>query len=144
MQATQRYLDFINNDYSRALDSLPSAVTTTIESLPPPVPSVTAVNTDVSFTTAAKATVDGPAQPAVKRVRKKRVPKGVVPGVTPPPDPERWLKKSERSTFNQAKRKKGSGGGGATQGSAAMEGISSSTGTVHTTKASGGKGKKRK
>jgi signal recognition particle subunit SRP72 len=45
-----------------------------------------------------------------------RVPKGVVPGVNVP-DPERWLKKSERSTYGQGKRRKGPAGGGATQGS---------------------------
>ena len=49
-----------------------------------------------------------------KKVRKKRVPKGVIPGVTPPPDPERWLKKSERSSFGSSRKRKG--GGGATQG----------------------------
>ena len=46
-----------------------------------------------------------------KKVRLKRVPKGVVLGVTPPPDPERWLKKSERSTYGAgSKRRKGGGG----------------------------------
>lgn len=50
-----------------------------------------------------------------KKVRIKRVPKGVIPGVTPAPDPERWLKKSERSSFGQGGRKR-RGAGGATQG----------------------------
>lgn len=73
-----------------------------------------------------------------KKVRMKRVPKGVVLGVTPPPDPERWLKKSERSTFNAGgKRKKG--GGGATQGI-----VESSTPAPSQGGKSGGKSKKKK
>jgi signal recognition particle subunit SRP72 len=56
-------------------------------------------------------------------------------GVTPLPDPERWLKKSERSTFGAGgKRKKG---GGATQG--AVEGVAPASGGK-----GGGKGKKKK
>lgn len=56
-----------------------------------------------------------------KPPRKSRVPKGVVPGVTPPPDPERWIKKSERTRVEGHGRKKKAGGGGATQGSTAPE-----------------------
>lgn len=72
----------------------------------------------------------------------KRVPKGVVPGVTPPPDPERWVKKSERSTFGQgAGRRRKAGGGGATQGSAAVD-QPVATSVSHGAKS--GKGKKKK
>lgn len=67
-----------------------------------------------------------------------RVPKGVTPGVTPPPDPERWIKKSERSTFGQGVGRRRKAGGGATQGSVAEPASS------HTAKAGGGKGKKKK
>jgi signal recognition particle subunit SRP72 len=86
-----------------------------------------------------------PAKPAEKKPRISRVPAGVIPGVTPPPDPERWLKKSERSTFGQGKRKKGpGGGGGATQGSANVDVAAPSTGgTPHITK-TGGKRRPRK
>ena len=74
-----------------------------------------------------------------KKVRLKRVPKGVVLGVTPLPDPERWLKKSERTASGQgSRRRKGAGGGGATQG--AMEPAGGGGGQ----KAGGGKGKKKK
>ncbi|TFK68455.1 hypothetical protein BDN72DRAFT_898087 [Pluteus cervinus] len=147
LQATQQHLDFINNDYLRAIDSLPSSFTANIESLPPPIVPAVAINTGASFVTAsANKTKETPSNPPVKKVRTRRVPAGVVPGVTPPPDPERWLKKSERSTFNQGKRRKGFGGGGATQGSAAVDVplTSSGGGAPHSAKSSGGKSKKKK
>jgi len=78
----------------------------------------------------------------VKSVRKKRVPKGVIPGVTPPPDPERWLKKSERTNaFIQLGKKRKTGGGGATQG--VVESMSSPL-TQSGKTGGGGKGKKKK
>lgn len=80
-----------------------------------------------------------------KKVRIKRVPKGVIPGVTPPPDPERWLKKSERSTFGQVgKKRRGGAGGGATQG-VVTESVPANT-QSHSGKSTGGggKGKKKK
>jgi signal recognition particle subunit SRP72 len=77
----------------------------------------------------------------VRKVRARRVPKGIVPGVTPPPDPERWLKKSERSTFQQARGKK-KGSGGATQGVVESAGGSATGG--HGRSGGHGRGKKRK
>ena len=80
-------------------------------------------------------------KPPVTSVRKKRVPKGVIPGVTPPPDPERWLKKSERTNaFIQSGKKRKTGGGGATQG--IIESTSPPTQSGKT--GGGGKGKKKK
>jgi signal recognition particle subunit SRP72 len=75
---------------------------------------------------------DQPRKP--KTPRKSRVPKGVVPGVTPAPDPERWIKKSERTRVEGYGRKK-KAGGGATQGSTAPEQAKSG---------GQGKGKKKK
>lgn len=75
-----------------------------------------------------------------KKVRMSRVPPGVTPGVTPPPDPERWLKKSERSSYNQGRRRRG--GGGATQGSAAFD--ASASVSASGAKSGGGKGKRKK
>jgi signal recognition particle subunit SRP72 len=74
-----------------------------------------------------------------------RLPKGVVLGVTPPPDPERWLKKSERTNFGQRRRKGGAGGGGggATQGSAADVPAAVESGKGGSGNAKG-KGKKKK
>lgn len=60
---------------------------------------------------------EGKADDGKVKVRKSRVPKGVIPGVTPPPDPERWIKKSERTNVAVGKKKKG----GATQGSTHVE-----------------------
>ena len=73
--------------------------------------------------------VEGPAAAAAetkKAARKKRVPKGITPGVSPAPDPERWLKKTERSWYVPPRGKR-RGGGGATQGftpAATVEGAS--------------------
>ncbi|KAI9465214.1 hypothetical protein BJY52DRAFT_1202380 [Lactarius psammicola] len=112
----KKHLDFINTDYLRALDGLNSDVTGSLEHAPPPVPPSLSNVTGLGVVASASGTGDaGREQAAVRGVRSRRVPKGVVPGVTPPPDPERWLKKSERSTFQQARGKK-KGGGGATQG----------------------------
>ncbi|EKM53538.1 uncharacterized protein PHACADRAFT_148180 [Phanerochaete carnosa HHB-10118-sp] len=133
LEAAQKHLEFIDSGYLRSLDDLPTSVTNDLESAPPPHPpsaAATLANVIVSQ--------DTDTTKKEKQVRLKRVPKSVVMGVTPPPDPERWLKKSERSNFNAGgKRKKG--GGGATQGMVE----SSAPATSHGSK-SGNKGKKKK
>ena len=79
-----------------------------------------------------------------KNVCSERVPAGVIPGVTPPPDPERWLKKNERSTFHTGhKKRKGAGGGGATQGVVETPGAVSNAGS-NVGGSGKGKGKKKK
>jgi len=139
LQASQSHLDFINTGFLHALDSLP---TSTLETAPPPqLPSVAVPHTSDSTTVNASTGLNS--RPAPKKVRMSRVPAGVIPGVTPAPDPERWLKKSERSTFGQGKRRKGpSGGGGATQGSASVD--IPVTQISHPSKTGGGKGKKKR
>lgn len=72
--------------------------------------------------------------PKPKAPRKSRIPKGVTPGVTPPPDPERWIKKSERTRVETVGKKKKSGG--ATQGAAVSDAKPAGGG--------GGKNKKKK
>ncbi|KAI6100615.1 hypothetical protein F5141DRAFT_1190338 [Pisolithus sp. B1] len=114
LTASQKHLDFINTGFLHALDELPTSVVSSIETLPPPTSHPTQLALE-SHSTQSKQSEEEPAVSKVKKVRTKRVPKGVVPGVTPPPDPERWLKKSERSSYNQGKKRKGAGGG-ATQG----------------------------
>ncbi|KAI5987625.1 hypothetical protein EDD15DRAFT_2292095 [Pisolithus albus] len=111
--ASQKHLDFINTGFLHALDELPASVVSAIETLPPPTshPAQVAVE---SHSTLNKELEEEPVVTKAKKVRMKRVPKGVIPGVTPP-DPERWLKKSERSNYNQGKKRKGIGGG-TTQG----------------------------
>ncbi|KAL0955521.1 hypothetical protein HGRIS_001759 [Hohenbuehelia grisea] len=135
LQAAQSHLDFINADYLRALDSLPSSIAGALETAPPP--SQVASSAATALVSAAAPQTAATDVQGQKKVRKSRVPPGVVPGVTPPPDPERWLKKSERSTFGQGKRRRT--GGGATQGSVSTDVASSSA-----TKGAGAKNKKKR
>ncbi|TFK50782.1 hypothetical protein OE88DRAFT_1645077 [Heliocybe sulcata] len=141
LQASQKHLDFTNVEFLRALDSLPPSLTSNLESAPPPSqPVPTSVLANLASSSAPQPG-DDPAKTR-KRVRMKRVPKGVVPGVTPPPDPERWLKKSQRSTHMQSKgRKKG---GGATQGVVADHPPASAGASGgHSNQKGGGKKKKK-
>ena len=131
LEAAQKHLDFQTSGFLRALDALPSAVSGSLQTAPPPQQTQQQA---ASVSALASASAGAPAKE--KKVRMKRVPNGVVPGVTPPPDPERWLKKTERSTFGQGRRRRG--GGGATQG--AME----PAGGSGKGSGGGGKGKKRK
>ena len=117
LNAAQTHLDFETSGYLHALDALPASVINSLEKNPPPVPpGITALANTTTRAPIAALPVE--VKPTAKNVRLSRVPKGVVPGVTPPPDPERWIKKSERSNFGHStgKRRKGAGGG-ATQGS---------------------------
>ncbi|KAF9222309.1 hypothetical protein BS17DRAFT_756002 [Gyrodon lividus] len=145
LTASQKHLDFINTGSLCALDALPSSITSTIEtSLPPPTQSTVSL-ASASGTLTEQTPDDSAITNKVKKVRTKRVPKGVIPGVTPAPDPERWLKKSERSSFGQSGRKRRGAGGGATQGA-----VTENTPTQsHGSKSAGGgtshsKGKKKK
>lgn len=142
LQASQSHLDFINRGFLQALDALPVSITSTLETAPPPVQPTTAA----VVSAAASASSSLGAQkviPTKKKVRMKRVPAGVVPGVTPAPDPERWLKKSERSTFGHGRKKRGAGGGGgATQGSANLDSVPTPSGAA--SKSGGNKGKKKR
>jgi len=144
LQASQSHLDFINTGFLHALDSLPTSITSALEIAPPPqLPSAAVLPTSDFTTTNASSGVNSKQAP--KKVRMSRVPAGVIPGVTPAPDPERWLKKSERSTFSQGKRRKGAGGGGATQGSATVDSpLTQTAGLGHPSKPGGGKGKKKR
>ncbi|KAJ6598548.1 hypothetical protein B0H10DRAFT_1826275 [Mycena sp. CBHHK59/15] len=109
IQAASAHLDFITTGFLHSLDAL---TPTPLEAMPPP----SGAAPYVAPATQVKAT-----EPETTKLSKKvRLPRGVVLGVTPPPDPERWLKKSERAGFGARRRKGGGGGGGgATQGSAA-------------------------
>jgi len=141
-QASQKHLDFFNTDYLRVLDGLSSDVTGSLEHAPPPVPPNSSYGTAVGAVPSANILEDvGGKSDPVRKVRARRVPKGVVPGVTPPPDPERWLKKSERSTFQHGRGKR-KGGGGATQG--LVESVGGSTTGGHGRGGTHGKGKKKK
>ncbi|KAF9067953.1 hypothetical protein BDP27DRAFT_1383809 [Rhodocollybia butyracea] len=112
LDAAQTYLDFINSGYVEAMNASVSA--RDIENIPPP----TLPSTSLATATAGPSTHKGPAVvEEKKKVRAKRVPKGVIPGVTPPPDPERWIKKSQRTTRPGKKSKvRDARSTGATQG----------------------------
>ncbi|KAF7429002.1 hypothetical protein PC9H_008240 [Pleurotus ostreatus] len=111
LQASQIHLDFINAVFLHVLGTLPSSLANSLESSPPP--SQLAQSIKVSTPSTSMESPDVHVKDVPKKPRRSRVPVGVVPGVTPPPDPERWLKKSERSTFFQGRRRK-TGAGGAT------------------------------
>ena len=139
LKASQRHLDFINTGYRNALDALPLSVSSALETSPPPAQQ----SSVVTNLRPAASDEHGNTKSTPKKVRTRRVPPGVIPGVTPAPDPERWLKKSERTSFHHGKRRKG-GGGGATQG-AAVDPTSAHAGSpAPLSKAGGGKGKKKK
>ena len=123
LQASQSHLEFIESTYLRSLSALPTSISSSLETVPPTatIASAAADPQDVKADLISKP----------KKARPSRVPKGVTPGITPAPDPERWLKKSERSTFGQGtgkKRRGGGGGGGASQGAAVVDAPSSGAG----------------
>lgn len=111
LRAAQSHYDFITTGYLHALGAVPA-------SLAPPLPNPLA---GVARGPALSHDHGHEVLPhAPKKPRAKRVPPGVVPGVTPPPDPERWLKKSERASASASGRKRRAQGGGVTQGSVAV------------------------
>ncbi|KIY48956.1 hypothetical protein FISHEDRAFT_13966, partial [Fistulina hepatica ATCC 64428] len=107
LQASQQHADFISSGYLKALDRLPLAIVATLENAPP------AFQTKYTSPLLATPSLALPTKPKGTKVRMSRVPADITPGVSPAPDPERWLKKSERSNYAGAKRRRG----GATQGS---------------------------
>ncbi|EMD32887.1 hypothetical protein CERSUDRAFT_57604 [Gelatoporia subvermispora B] len=133
LAAAQAHLDFLESGYRNALGTLPASAVSALESAPPPL-----LPAHFPLSLVAQGVPrpeEAESDQKEKRIRMKRVPKNVVLGVTPPPDPERWLKKSERSTFTtQSKRRKG--GGGATQGVVEKENTGSG--------GAGGKGRRKK
>ncbi|KAJ7859384.1 hypothetical protein B0H14DRAFT_3084977 [Mycena olivaceomarginata] len=137
-EAASAHLEFIDTTFLHALDALPTAVQSQLEDAPPPTAAPHAP-------LAAVAAAPAPAKETLEKKKTVRLPKGVVLGVTPPPDPERWLKKSERTNFGQRRRKGGAGGGGggATQGSAADVPAAVESGKGGSGNAKG-KGKKKK
>ncbi|KAK0447724.1 hypothetical protein EV421DRAFT_157781 [Armillaria borealis] len=109
LSAAQLHLDFLLQDTASFSQLLSPSIVSSLESAPPPTLASSSVVSTVQISTTQPITT-------TEKVRASRVPKGITPGVSPAPDPERWLKKSERSTYQQSKKKGRSGGGGATQG----------------------------
>ncbi|KAG8820161.1 hypothetical protein FRC17_010240 [Serendipita sp. 399] len=137
ISATETNLNFLQSGFLTSIHQLPSRPKNqSLEDAPLPslnlthVSSVAVDSKDVGY-----VSKDEPPKP--KPPRKSRIPKGVIPGVTPPPDPERWIKKSERTKLDTGGHKKRKAGG-ATQGSMAPE-------QTQKPSSSGGKsGKKKK
>ncbi|KAI0333226.1 hypothetical protein GY45DRAFT_1245246 [Cubamyces sp. BRFM 1775] len=138
LEAAQKHLDFIESGFLHALDALPASISNSLQTAPPPQQQPASALASVTTASAPAQDATDEATKRPKKVRMKRVPKGVVPGVTPPPDPERWLKKSERSTFANRRRR---GGGGATQGLVETAGSGAGQGAKG---AGGSKGKRKK
>lgn len=144
LDAAQTHIDFLEKGYLNGVHALPTNQSAAaLEALPAPsiVSALTTITNNVptagpsSSKKASPAEVSHPAKPP----RKTRVPKHVVPGVTPFPDPERWLKKRERTSTGRhdgARRRKNAGMGvGATQGSSVADPTPASN-----TKGGGGSG----
>jgi len=148
LEATQTHIDFLEKDYLKGVHALPNIHSASaLEALPAPS-IVSTLSSVTNIPSGATVPTSKTLEPqAAKAPRKSRIPKQVVPGVTPPPDPERWLKKRERtSTHRYDGRRKGHRGAGmgigATQGSAVPDPIP--TGSAKTTSGGGGQGKKGK
>ncbi|KZT61153.1 hypothetical protein CALCODRAFT_464531 [Calocera cornea HHB12733] len=126
--AAQSYIDFINSGYQGAIHELNLDVSK-LEASPP----------TIATTSMTAPSVSNPGKPSPPRLaRKSRIPNHVVLGVTPLPDPERWLKKRDRTKdVRRAKKGKKEGmGAGATQGVA--------VGAAPTPSATGGTGAGKK
>ncbi|KAG9092446.1 hypothetical protein FRC06_011917 [Ceratobasidium sp. 370] len=150
--AIQSHIDFLQSGFYDSLRASGVSVSQ-LEDTPAPAPP-TATTTVSSVPTPAVTTAPAAAP---KGPRKGRLPKHVVLGVTPMPDPERWIKKRERTyvTFGQGRKGKGKGKKeGATAGysqgvsvAPAVAGVmeSGGSGTGHIPKLGGGnKGRKKK
>ncbi|KAI0733820.1 hypothetical protein C8Q72DRAFT_557249 [Fomitopsis betulina] len=132
LSAAQAHLDFLTSGFLTSLAALPQPITDSLETSPPPSQVVSSVPSAAAHASAPQT------EAQQKKLRTRRIPKSVVPGVTPPPDPERWLKKSERSSYLQAHARRRRGGGGATQGVVETPGASGGGGA-----GGAGKGKKK-
>ncbi|KAB5593771.1 hypothetical protein CTheo_2740 [Ceratobasidium theobromae] len=151
LAAVQNHLDFLKSGFYGSLRASGVNVTQ-LEDAPAPAPPTTTATLVAAI--AQKPTPEAAPAPAqAKGPRKGRLPKHVVLGVTPMPDPERWIKKRERTYVTFAQGRKGRGKGkreGATAGysqgvsvAPAVAGVMEGGGTGHLPK-SGGSAKARK
>ncbi|ELU41968.1 SRP72 domain-containing protein [Rhizoctonia solani AG-1 IA] len=156
LSAVQSHIDFLQSGFYDSLRASGVNVSQ-LEDTPAPAPPVAANTLSIALvqkdTTNEEATAPAP----LKGPRKGRLPKHVVLGVTPMPDPERWIKKRERTYVTFAQGRKGKGKGrkeGATAGysqgvnvapavAGVMEGGGSGSGHVPKS-GGGGKGRKKK
>ncbi|KDQ20132.1 hypothetical protein BOTBODRAFT_51471 [Botryobasidium botryosum FD-172 SS1] len=154
LSATQKHIEFLSQGYLTSVHALPVSIAA-LEAAG--APSLPPAQSAFSASAPASASASQPPKPVAsdqtpKPPRKSRIPAHVVPGVTPMPDPERWLKKRDRTRVQAGKKGRGrkdhhNFGAGATQGSVADDRGTASGGGVVTNvnvKAGGGGGKKGK
>ncbi|CUA66973.1 hypothetical protein RSOLAG22IIIB_02883 [Rhizoctonia solani] len=153
LTAVQSHIDFLQSGFYDSLRASGVNVTQ-LEDAPAPAPPTTTSALPVTSTKEASEAVTLAPAPT-KGPRKGRLPKHVVLGVTPMPDPERWIKKRERTYVTFAQGRKGRGKGkkeGATAGysqgvsvAPAVAGVMEGGGSGHIPKSGGGgKGRKKK
>ncbi|CAE6375123.1 unnamed protein product [Rhizoctonia solani] len=153
--AVQSHIDFLQSGFYDSLRASGVNVSQ-LEDTPAPAPPTAASTLPIVVAQkdpASEESISAPA--AAKGPRKGRLPKHVVLGVTPMPDPERWIKKRERTYVTFAQGRKGKGKGkreGATAGysqgvsvAPAVAGVMEGSGSGHIPKSGGGgKGRKKK
>ncbi|KAG8934628.1 hypothetical protein FRC02_009572 [Tulasnella sp. 418] len=126
LNATESHIDFLNSGYLSALSALETPVDALEEAGAPSLLPSTSTTAPVISKTESSAAAPAPTT-ANKPPRKSRLPKHVVLGVTPLPDPERWLKKKERSSVitarSQAAGRKGKKRGGEGMGTGMTQGV---------------------
>ncbi|KAG9050828.1 hypothetical protein FS837_001938 [Tulasnella sp. UAMH 9824] len=153
LNATQAHLDFLSSGYLTALNSLDISVGVLEDAGAPPLPGSGVTSSLSTALQQSKSTATTEATPAApKPPRASRLPKHVILGSTPMPDPERWLKKRERTTVQgghrggKKGRKKEGMGAGSTQGLAlpAEKERATSSGPTGGSGSRGGGGKKGK
>ncbi|KAG8848099.1 hypothetical protein FRB96_001286 [Tulasnella sp. 330] len=107
LNATQAHLDFFQTGYLAALNTLKISVAALEEAGAPQFP-----GSSSSYIPGPSSAAPGASQLQQKAARKSRIPKHVIPGLTPMPDPERWLKKRERTSYRMEHGGKGGRKGG--------------------------------
>jgi signal recognition particle subunit SRP72 len=143
LTAAESHIDFLNKGYLTSLHSLSTPITT-LESSAPPVIQPLSRSLPIPIPSTSQKPVAEEEKLKLKQPRKSRLPKHVVLGVTPLPDPERWLKKRERTKTQEGRGKKGKKAGmglGATQGSTMGD---KGVGVAQSAPTGGGGGKKSK
>ncbi|CAE6492625.1 unnamed protein product [Rhizoctonia solani] len=154
LAAVQSHLDFLQSGFYDSIRASGVNVTQ-LEDAPAPAPPTMASALPTTTSTQKSDEAATLAPPPAKGPRKGRLPGHVVIGVTPMPDPERWIKKRERTYVTFAQGRKGRGKGkkeGATAGysqgvsvAPAVAGVMEGSGSGHIPKSGGGgKGRKKK
>lgn len=143
ISATQKHIEFLSQGYLSSVHALPTSISALEAAGAPALPPQHPTLSSLASVQPQKPTLT---EQDTKPPRKSRIPAHVVLGVTPMPDPERWLKKRDRTRVQTGKKGRGRKdgmGAGATQGSVTGDrGMTGGGGVV--TSAGGASGKKGK